>query len=74
MKYPDWQKPLFDALAENRPDQLPVKIAQAEVAIKKRLLELSRTPTQHAEMQAIKDGLRSLGLLFPDAKQKKDSA
>jgi hypothetical protein len=74
MKYPDWQTPLFDVLIESDPNQLHDKIGRAEGAIRKRLLELSRTTGNQEEIQAIQDALRSLGMLFSNAEPKKKSA
>lgn len=74
LKYPEWQEPLLDALAETDPRKARLKLGRAEIAIKKRLLELSRSLDHHEEMQAIEDGLRMLQVLFPDTKQKKNSA
>lgn len=74
MKYPDWQGALWDALSETNPKQLHDKIGRAEVAIKERLLELSRILGHHEETRAIHDALKSLQVLLSGGKEKKESA
>jgi hypothetical protein len=44
MQYPQWQKPLLQAVTETKRDRLAEKIKIAENAIFERLLESARTP------------------------------
>ena len=66
VKYP-WQQFVLDAFMEFRPESLPLKINAAERAISARLCE-SNAPDVD-ESTAIRDALRGLRVLFPEAGQ-----
>jgi hypothetical protein len=61
LKYP-WQSPVFEALVELNPSQLPQKIAVADAAIAKRLREFD-CATNLSERIALDDAHRSLTAL-----------
>ena len=63
LKYPDWQKPLQEALLEFDPHRLCERILTAEAAISDRLQRLSNEPNGNAERQAIQDARRILSFL-----------
>ena len=65
VKYP-WQQFVLDAFMEVRPDSLPAKINAAERAISARLCDSSAPDAE--ESTALRDGLRSLRVLFPEAR------
>jgi hypothetical protein len=65
LKYP-WQQFVLDAFMELRPDSLPAKINAVERAISARLCDPS-TPDLE-ESTALRDALRSLRVLFPEAR------
>jgi hypothetical protein len=61
-----WQQFVLDAFMEFRPERLPAKINAAERAISARLRD-SNAPDLE-ESTAIRDALRSLRVLFSEAK------
>ena len=61
VKYP-WQSPVLEAFREFDSDQLPEKIAIAEDAIAKRLVELDG-PADEEETQALHDAHNTLTVL-----------
>jgi hypothetical protein len=63
-QYP-WQQFVLDAFMEFRPEILPLKVSAAERAISARLRQPN--PPDPEESAAIRDALRSLSLLFPEA-------
>jgi hypothetical protein len=63
LKYPEWQKPLQEALLEFDHHRLQERVATAEAAISNRLLALSGIPNSEAERQAIRDALALLRFL-----------
>jgi len=71
-EYPEWQKPVQEALLELDNDKLKERIEAAEVAILNRLQSLSRTQCSEAERLAIQDALSTLRVVkrdclrFPD--------
>jgi hypothetical protein len=60
LRYPEWQQPLQAALLEVNREVLKEKVAAAEAAILKRQQNLSRTPGDFEERNAIQDGLAIL--------------
>ena len=66
LKYPEWQKPLQEAILEFDIVRLPERIAEAEAAIFVRQLALANSPDGHSERDAIRDGLRILSALKKD--------
>jgi hypothetical protein len=60
---PAWRKLCQEALSELDPQNLPEKIARAEMAIDLRLKELKASPKNQAEQQALRDALESLNAL-----------
>jgi hypothetical protein len=72
LRYPEWQLEYQDVLLETDPKKLARRVAEAEVAIFKRLQALSRSPAGQAERQAIRDAAHVLGAIkrdelgFPD--------
>lgn len=73
LTYPEWQKPLQEALLEFDNHRLKERIATAEAAIANRLQVLAGTPNCETERQAIQDAVRLLAMLkerplgLPDA-------
>ena len=63
MPYPDWQRPLFDALMEFNRHKLSEKIRVAELAIRERLKDSRSLSNQ--ETLALRDGLNMLSALMP---------
>ncbi len=61
--YPEWQKPLLQALLELDDEKLKKRVADAEAAISRRLDVIARDPQQQTERQAIEDALASLRIL-----------
>lgn len=67
-----WQQFVLDAFTEFRPELLPLKVNAAERAISARLCEPNPPDTE--ESTAIRDALRSLRLLFPEASRDGNSS
>lgn len=65
VKYP-WQQFVLDAFLELRPEGLPAKVNAAQRAISARLCEPNTLDAE--ESTALRDALRSLRVLFPEAK------
>ncbi len=61
-----WQQFVLDTFMELRPDSLPAKINAAERAISARLCEPNNPDAE--ESTALRDALRSLRVLFPEAR------
>lgn len=55
LKYPEWQRPLQEAIVELDKDKLKTRLAAVETAITNRLQAISRSPDHRAERQAIED-------------------
>src|ERR1700722_1127817 len=67
IKYPDWEKPLQEAVVEVDKDKLKSQVGAAEPAIFNRLQAISRSPDHAAEHQAIADALALIRVLKRDA-------
>jgi hypothetical protein len=63
LQYPEWQKPVQEALLEFDPRQLQQRITVAENAIASRLRLLGGAPNGQGECQAIQDARRLLTML-----------
>ncbi len=61
--YPEWQRPLLNALLELDDKKLGQRVADAEAAISRRLELIARDPKQLTERLAIEDALASLRIL-----------
>lgn len=61
--YPEWQKPLLQALLELDEKKLGERVAAAEAAISKRLQVIAYDPLRQMERHAIEDALSSLRIL-----------
>ena len=76
LEYPDWQRPLQEALVELDNDKLKARVAAAEVAIFNRLQAISQSTNHQPEREAIENALTSLRVLkreslgFPDWEKK----
>ena len=72
LRYPNWQKPVQEALVELDKNKLKERIASAERAISQRLEAIERSPTDRAEREAMQQALASLRVVkkesvnFPD--------
>jgi len=60
LRYPDWQRPLREALLELDPARLRARVDAAESAMFARLQVISQDGAHHPERLAIEDGLSSL--------------
>ena len=60
LAYPNWQKPVQEALVELDKDKLKERIAAAERAIAQRLEAIERSPADRAEREAMQHALSSL--------------
>jgi|HubBroStandDraft_6_1064221.scaffolds.fasta_scaffold01061_4 hypothetical protein len=67
IKYPDWQKPLQEAVVEVDKDRLKSRLGAAETAIFNRLQAISRIADDTAERQALTDALFTLRILKREA-------
>ena len=67
IKYPDWEKPVQEAVVEVDKDKLKSQVGAAETAIFNRLQAISRSPDHAAEHQAIADALALIRVLKRDA-------
>lgn len=63
LQYPEWQKPVQEALLEFDPNRLQQRITAAEEAISNRLRLLDGAPDGQVECQAIQDARRLLTML-----------
>lgn len=63
IRYPEWQKPLLEALLELDEEKLRERVAAAEAAISRRLELIAKNSEQQTEHQAIEDALSSLRML-----------
>jgi len=62
LKYPQWQKPLMEAILEFDSERLSVKVRTLEKAMHARFDALSGSHNSR-ERQALADGLATLGIL-----------
>jgi len=60
LKYPQWQKPLAEAILEFNPQHLREKVQRAEEAIAKRVEELALERGDQRECLALYDALSIL--------------
>lgn len=73
LEYPDWQRPIFDALIEHDSEKVPEKIRIPELGILTRLQNVD--PISEGEWRALHNGLASLSMLIQRRKlQRKDSS
>jgi hypothetical protein len=64
LKYPDWQKPVLEAVLELDWEKLRARVAEAEMAIAARLGAITRGGAEHhAELEAMEDALAILRVL-----------
>ena len=63
VRKPEWRKLCKEALLERDPQNLPEKIARAEVAIHLQLKQLKVSRKNEVERQALRDALDSLKIL-----------
>ena len=72
LRYPNWQKPVQEALVELDREKLRERIAAAERAISQRLEAMERSQADRAEREAMQQALASLRVVkkesvsFPD--------
>jgi hypothetical protein len=72
LRYPEWQLEYQDVLLETEPKKLAKRVADAEVAIFRRLQELSESHEGQAERWAIREAAHGLWAVkrdrlgFPD--------
>jgi hypothetical protein len=72
MKFPDWQIPFHQVLAESDTGKLAEKIQELDAIIFKRLQQLRQDPPDREERDALNDALSSLRSIkrdklgFPD--------
>jgi hypothetical protein len=57
LRFPEWQKPYFEAVLEFDPQLLHEKVLDAEAAIYRRLQQLIDTANSHEERVAINDAI-----------------
>jgi hypothetical protein len=67
IKYPDWQRPVQEALVEVDKEKLKSRVGAAETAIFHRLQAISSSSDHSAERQAIADALALIRALKRDA-------
>jgi hypothetical protein len=63
LKYPEWQKPYYDALLELDRTKLEKLVATAHAAIVQRMQIIASMPGHQAERRALEDALASLRIL-----------
>jgi hypothetical protein len=63
LAYPDWQKPVQEALVELDYEKLQARMAAAKTAISNRLETITHQEGHQAEKQAIQDALVILRML-----------
>jgi hypothetical protein len=66
LRYPEWQQPCVDALAEVDPKKLPERVTAAKSAIARRVQELASSRDGHEERRAMNDALNVLRFLEKD--------
>jgi len=72
LQYPNWQKPVQEALIELDKNKLKERIAAAETAISQQLELIARNPDRRAEREAMLHALANLRVVkketlnFPD--------
>lgn len=66
LEYPQWQKPLQEAMLEINGVRLAERVSLAEMAIADRLRSIVQEPGSQLELQAIGDALSSLRILKQD--------
>ena len=73
LKYPNWQKPVQEALIELDQSKLKERIAAAEAAISQRLEFISQGPDHHAERDAMDHALSNLRVVMKESSNLADS-
>lgn len=68
LKYPNWQRPVQEALVELDQNKLMARIAEAEAAISRRLEDISPGPDHHAERDALEHALASLRVVKKESR------
>ena len=71
LDYPDWQRPVFDALIELDSEKIPEKIRIAELGILTRLQSID--PMLESEWRALHSGLASLSMLIQRRKLQRNN-
>jgi len=72
LAYPEWQKPVHEALVELDHENLQVRIATARAAISHRLETISQHDGHQAEQQAMQDALATLWMLEDQDRKLRD--
>jgi hypothetical protein len=76
LEYPDWQRPVQEALVELDTEKLKERVAAAEAAIFERQQAISQSRDHHAERESIEYALASLRVVkketleYPDWEKK----
>jgi len=73
LKYPNWQKPVQEALIELEKIKLKECIAVAEAAIYRRLEDISQGPDHQAERDAMDHALSNLRVVKKESLHLSDS-
>ena len=73
LKYPNWQRPVQEALIELDKHKLHARIAEAEHAITRRLEDISQSPADRAEQDAMQHALASLRVVKKESVNFSDS-
>ena len=63
LAYPEWQKPVHEALMELDHGKLQARVAAARTAISSRLQSIAQQENHQAEHQALQDALVILRML-----------
>ena len=66
LRYPEWQRPLHEALLELDEVKLKERLTAAQAAIARRLQSISQEPGNREEQLALADALSSLRILKRD--------
>ena len=69
LTYPEWQKPVQEALIELDLERLQARIASAKTAVSRRLETIAQQEGHQAERQAIEDALAILRMLENQTRQ-----
>ena len=76
LRYPEWQRPLQEALLESDKAKLKARVESTEAVIFERLQAISSDSNHHAEREAVEQALALLRIIkrdslqFPDWKVK----
>ncbi len=69
LKYPEWQKPLQEALLESDKTKLKARVESTEAIIFDRLQALSQSANHRAERDAVEHALALLRMIKRDSLQ-----